>query len=505
MTLPSPDAAASRPHCVLVVDDDRRVLELLQTALGAQGYRVVSASNGEDALRVAVREQPDLVVLDVRLPRKSGLEVCETLRQDPDDPRVPVILISALGDTEARIDGLARGADDFLAKPFSPRELIARVGRLLQRSDEQREAWRRNRDLEREVARAQEEVRRLNQQLRREQSVKEAYLRLGRELRVGPDRDAAAQAFLGAVRSRLGVGAGLLLAARASEPLRAWQTQGLAPERLGALAFAAEGELLQLVRGLGRPVRRMELERFTELAADARALAAAGIVVVAPLLSPRGLEGLLVADERPGGQEYDRADLEILGLMCDAAALVLQDAARFAETEDSWLAVVAALVSAEEARRGRPGHTERVARLCEGAAVELGLPAQDRETLRRAAWLHELGALLDGAEGQGAHHAGGCAPGVAERSGACLAALPGLEALGEVLAGGMLLPAPEPAARLAQVIAVVQRWEALRGTACSGDELRARLLDSDGAPYRPEVAEALLRALERGAGDLVGV
>jgi DNA-binding response OmpR family regulator len=82
----------SVPASILVVDDDRRVVELLTIALNAYGFRVLQATDGEEALRVVTRERPDLVVLDVRLPKRSGYEVCEVLRQDPEDPQLPIIM-----------------------------------------------------------------------------------------------------------------------------------------------------------------------------------------------------------------------------------------------------------------------------------------------------------------------------------------------------------------------------------------------------------------------------
>ena len=121
---------------ILVVEDDPRVVELLHIALGAHGFRVVSATNGDDAWRVLLDEQPDLAVLDVRLPRRSGLDLVDGIRREPGFQHLPVILVSALAETESRIAGLARGADDYLAKPFSPKELVARVRRLLARGEE---------------------------------------------------------------------------------------------------------------------------------------------------------------------------------------------------------------------------------------------------------------------------------------------------------------------------------------------------------------------------------
>jgi len=89
-----------------VVDDDRRVRELLEVTLTTQGFAVLTAADGEEALMRARRERPDLILLDVRLPKRSGLEVCDVLRNDPTDPAVPIILITAASETEHRLQGL---------------------------------------------------------------------------------------------------------------------------------------------------------------------------------------------------------------------------------------------------------------------------------------------------------------------------------------------------------------------------------------------------------------
>ncbi|MCA9727016.1 MAG: response regulator, partial [Candidatus Eisenbacteria bacterium] len=111
---------------LLVVDDDVRVVELLQITLGGRGYDVQTAYDGETALKLLKAQTPDLVVLDVRLPKKGGLDVLQALRKDATLADVPVILISANAATEARLQGLRLGADDYVTKPFSPRALILR-------------------------------------------------------------------------------------------------------------------------------------------------------------------------------------------------------------------------------------------------------------------------------------------------------------------------------------------------------------------------------------------
>jgi len=118
---------------VLVVDDDPTVREVVLTYLRAEQYDVAEAADGETALTMVGRERPDLVVLDVMLPGLDGLEVCRRLRQQGD---LPVIMLTALGAEADRVVGLELGADDYLTKPFSPRELVLRVGSVLRRVGE---------------------------------------------------------------------------------------------------------------------------------------------------------------------------------------------------------------------------------------------------------------------------------------------------------------------------------------------------------------------------------
>jgi DNA-binding response OmpR family regulator len=115
---------------VLVVDDDPTVREVVVAYLRQAGHEVLEAPDGPNAI-VAARGNPDIVILDVMLPGFDGFEVCRRLRADR--PDVPIIMLTALGEEEDRIAGLDSGADDYLAKPFSPRELVLRVASILRR------------------------------------------------------------------------------------------------------------------------------------------------------------------------------------------------------------------------------------------------------------------------------------------------------------------------------------------------------------------------------------
>jgi len=118
---------------ILVVDDEARIRELVEYSLAREGFHVSLAADGQSALALAAREVPDLVVLDVMLPDIDGLEVCRSLRRSC---QAPILFLSARGEEVDRIVGLELGGDDYLTKPFSPRELVARVRAVLRRFDE---------------------------------------------------------------------------------------------------------------------------------------------------------------------------------------------------------------------------------------------------------------------------------------------------------------------------------------------------------------------------------
>jgi putative two-component system response regulator len=116
---------------VLVVDDIAGNTRLLESLLAPDGHTVRTAANGLEALRVVRAEHPDLVLMDVMMPHVDGFEACRAIKQDPSTRLIPVVLVTALNDTDSRIRGIDAGADDFLSKPFNPHELRARVRSLL--------------------------------------------------------------------------------------------------------------------------------------------------------------------------------------------------------------------------------------------------------------------------------------------------------------------------------------------------------------------------------------
>jgi two-component system alkaline phosphatase synthesis response regulator PhoP len=121
---------------LLIVEDEKDIVKMLEYNLKKEGFKVLSSRDGEDALDSAARHHPDLVILDLMLPGIDGLEVCKRLKADAKTAAIPVIMLTAKSRESDKIVGLELGADDYVTKPFSPRELIARIKAVLRRVEE---------------------------------------------------------------------------------------------------------------------------------------------------------------------------------------------------------------------------------------------------------------------------------------------------------------------------------------------------------------------------------
>jgi DNA-binding response OmpR family regulator len=119
---------------ILIIEDERQIITVLRGYLERAGYRVLAAHDGEEGLFLARNRRPDLVILDLMLPKLDGLEVCRALRRDPQTEGVPIIMLTARVEEMDRVLGLELGADDYVTKPFSPREMVARVKAVLRRT-----------------------------------------------------------------------------------------------------------------------------------------------------------------------------------------------------------------------------------------------------------------------------------------------------------------------------------------------------------------------------------
>jgi len=121
---------------ILIVEDEKDIVKMLEYNLGKEGFKILSARDGETALELVGKEHPDLILLDLMLPGIDGLEVCKALKEEKRTTLIPIIMLTAKSQESDKVIGLELGADDYMTKPFSPRELIARIKAVLRRIKE---------------------------------------------------------------------------------------------------------------------------------------------------------------------------------------------------------------------------------------------------------------------------------------------------------------------------------------------------------------------------------
>ena len=137
-------ADAQRPGRVLVIEDEQDVAELIRYNLAKEGYEVRVVANGVDGLKQARESRPDMILLDIMVPQLNGWEVCRRLKQEPDTREVPVIMVTGRVEEGDKVLGFEMGADDYVTKPFSPRELLARIRAVIRRGKSAESPARRN-------------------------------------------------------------------------------------------------------------------------------------------------------------------------------------------------------------------------------------------------------------------------------------------------------------------------------------------------------------------------
>jgi two-component system, OmpR family, alkaline phosphatase synthesis response regulator PhoP len=124
---------------ILIADDEPDIVEIIRYNLTKEGYDVVSANNGEEAIQKAKLSQPDLIILDIMMPRKNGVEVCEILRSQPAFKDTVIVFLTALNDESSHVKGLETGADDYISKPVSPKILVSRIHAIFRRINKEPE------------------------------------------------------------------------------------------------------------------------------------------------------------------------------------------------------------------------------------------------------------------------------------------------------------------------------------------------------------------------------
>ena len=392
------------PPLVLVADEEPQVVEAIVAALQLHHYRVSVAEDGDEALRRAHGESPDLIIASVRLKSRGGLELCGTLRREVDWGDMPIMLLSAANDPEARVEALAHGADDLVTKPFSPRELVARVQRLVSRGRETARYRSRSQELERDVVRLETEARRARDDAERERSLRALSSGLFGTLLRTLDVDELDARLLRECCLQTGARSAALLSPGGPGPWAVTAVRGELPERWSALALDPGGACMAWLTALGRPALRAELERLGEMAREVGELAVFGVAMLAVVPGPTGAGAVVVCEERPDGVPFSPLERDRFGALCAAAAPARAVARRFRAQKDRTLELLSAPGPADP-RRDEAVRESRERLLA--IATRLGVPAADRAVLVRAlelgpwAWTDAGRAVLAEIAGDG--------------------------------------------------------------------------------------------------------
>ncbi|MBN2071785.1 MAG: response regulator [Candidatus Krumholzibacteriota bacterium] len=381
---------------ILVVDDDPNVVEIISETLNNEGYVTRSAHDGDEALMKYDRYHPDLVILDVNLPRKDGFTVCDEIRARDVHSDVPVIMISGNSISETMLEGFKSGAQDYIKKPFSVQEVLAKIGNFLEQADGRKNLREQKEILEDELQKGQEDYKRVNRKLKKIILDMRTLFDLSQDLNRLQDPEELYHVFFLTIIGQLGV-----------ESLSLFHVEN---ESDNFLAFAGgkrvrDGVLktVRLFRGTGLAkymtdnpdVLQLKAEGLPEDAAlEAVFMKDLGFEYCFPLIIKNQLIGIFFIGGKINKQQYTNADFEIFKSICNSATTGLQNSRLFTELQNTYLSTIKVLVSTIEAKDSYTrGHTDRVARYARLIADEMGMDKEQKDIVSFGAALHDIGKL----------------------------------------------------------------------------------------------------------------
>jgi hypothetical protein len=263
---------------------------------------------------------------------------------------VPILLVSASVDPATRIEALQQGADEVLAKPFDPEEVVARLERWLVRAEEVQRLRRQSLELERDRARLEADARRARETAVHEHDLRALVASVSESLLRTVDVEALDARILFEVCHRTGARSAALLE-RVGEGFEVRAVRGDLHERWHALTLPGEGVALEWARMVARPVRRQELERVHGAHEEVLRLARHGVSLLGALQGPDTIEGVIVCEDRPDGAGFSSAAFDRFAALCGVAAPARAVARRFSDQQDRALAMMFASVSPDTLRR----------------------------------------------------------------------------------------------------------------------------------------------------------
>ena len=379
-----------------MVDDDPNVVEILTESLRGKGYTTESAYSGNEAVEKYDSFQPDLVVLDILLPEKNGFEVCDEIRARDTHNDVPIIIISANSIPDSMVKVFSVGAQDYIKKPFSIKEITAKIENFLFEAHNRRDLREQKILLEGEVLKGQEDYIRINRSLKKKVLDMRTLFGLSQDLNRLMDPEELINVFSLTVIGQLGnESVSLFYAFDESSPYLSYAGgKGTQGGILASIRLSREFGLSRQLLGTQDIISLSDQTMEEGARREADFLRNFGFDQCFPLIVKSRLTGIVLMGKKINGQDYTEEELELFKSICNSAATGLENSRLYSELQSTYLSTIKVLVSTIEAKDTYTcGHTERVADYAKMIADEMGLSKKDKEIVSFGAALHDIGKL----------------------------------------------------------------------------------------------------------------
>ncbi|NIM20651.1 MAG: response regulator [Candidatus Latescibacteria bacterium] len=380
---------------ILVVDDDPDVLDILSETLNKRGYNVVVALDAQSALRSFKRKQPSLVILDIMLPDMDGLEVFKRMRADQADRYIPILFLSSNGDLETKLSGFDMGAEDYLVKPVSLKELNAKIGKILKRTSQAQALWEEREALETEVTKEHENYIHINKQLKKQVLAMKTLFSISQDLTRILELDELINAFALTIVGELRISsmAFFALVSENSKILSLRGVKGFRKEKFAGLEIPRDCAFVEWLGTRAKPKKivRSNDRTWVKRLPDIRL---AAFEYATPIMIKDKMRGIVFTGPKLSRDDYTPYDLDMLQFICNSAGVGMENARLFKELQTTYLSTVKTLVSIIEAKDSYTrGHTERVAEYAIAIAERMNLPQEEQRRIAFGAVLHDIGKL----------------------------------------------------------------------------------------------------------------
>jgi len=381
---------------ILIVDDDAKVREILGKSLTQKGHDVAVASDGRGALLSCDERVPDVVVLDLMLPDMDGRDVQREIRSRPGGESVPILFLSARSDLDTRADTLDGGAEDFLVKPFSLRELNAKIDRVLGRCERTRSLEADNTELENRVGKQEKSALLVNKELKKQILSMKTLFAVSQDLNSRLDLEGLINSLALSLVGELQVASMAFFELKKDddEYLTLHELKGFDRKRIADLRIPSTGEFVRWVNELPKPrkIARNGDPHWVTRLPDIRL---AVFEYVTAIVVRQTLRGMVFTGPKLNGRECKPFELDILASLCNSTGTAMEHARLFQQLENTYLSTVKALMSIVEAKDAyTKGHTERVADYAAALGAKMELGKDKLRDLAFAAVLHDIGKLV---------------------------------------------------------------------------------------------------------------